>query len=111
MHECGRNRPRRQDHDRRGGYRERREEACHEHRAESGIDGQESPRVGVEVAKREPHGVAQPHPLTPAAVTPAMKYRWKITKMSRIGAIAIRLPAMSSGHSVPYWKLKVASPS
>src|SRR5438309_2394267 len=84
------------DH-RREGHRESGEHAHDQHGPERRVHRQQAPRVLVEVAQREPHRLARLHPLIPAAVTPEMKKRWKTRKMIRIGAIAMRLPAMSWG--------------
>ena len=55
------------------GRHERREGSEDEYRAERRVDRHEPPRVRVEVTEGEPQRVARLHPLTPAAVTPAMK--------------------------------------
>ena len=64
---------RRDDEDDRERLGERREDRHYERHAEHCVHNDEPPGVGVEVAQREPHRVPRPHPLTPAAVTPATK--------------------------------------
>ena len=44
-----------------------------EHRSEHRVDGDETPRVPVEVAAGEPEGTAGAHPLTPAETAPETK--------------------------------------
>ena len=85
---------RRDDEDDRERLRERGEDRQYQRRAEHCVHDDEAPGVGVEVAQREPHRVPRPHPLIPAAVTPETKKRWKTRKMTRIGAIAMMLPAI-----------------
>lgn len=90
---------RRDDEDDRERLRERGEDRQYQHRTEDCVHHDETPGVGVEVAQRKPHRVPRPHPLIPAAVTPETKKRWKTRKMTRIGAIAMMLPAIICGHS------------
>ncbi len=73
----------------------------HEDR-ERRVEHEQAPRLLVEVADRASQGLADAHPFTPAAVTPAMKYRWAATKSSAIGMIEITLAAISCGQSVLY---------
>ena len=82
----------------------------HEDR-ERRVEHEQAPRLLVEVAHRAPQGRADAHPFTPAAVTPAMKYRWAATKSSAIGMIEITLAAISCGQSVLYCPMKLESPT
>ena len=93
--EHGEHGPGEDDEDRRRWERQRREHECHERRPEYGVHEQESPRVRIQVAEGEPKGLPRLHPLIPAAVTPETKKRWKTRKMSRMGRIAMMLPAIS----------------
>jgi hypothetical protein len=54
----------------------------------------------IEVVRGNTEGTPQSHPFTPAEATPATKYRWKTTKIKRMGRMAMTLAAMSGGHIV-----------
>ena len=82
----------------------------HEDR-ERRVEHEQAPRLLVEVAHRSSQGRADAHPFTPAAVTPAMKYRWAATKSNAIGMIEITLAAISCGQSVLYCPMKLESPT
>ncbi len=87
----------------------------HEHREhadrESSVEEHEPPRLLVQVAESVTQGRSDAHPLTPLATTPATKYRWKMTKSTTTGRIAITLAAISCGQSAPYWNRNCAIPS
>ena len=111
MHERGDERPETDaEHERdRGVTRE------HEHREHAGrkhgVENHEPPRLLIHVTKRVAQRRSDAHPLTPLATTPATKYRWKMTKSTTTGRIAITLAAINCGQSAPYWNLNCAIPS
>ena len=74
------------------------------------VEHEQTPRLPVEVAHRAPQRRADAHPFTPAAVTPAMKYRWAATKSSAIGMIEITLAAISCGQGLVL-PMKLESPT
>ncbi len=82
-------------------HRDRRDRREDEHHSERGVDGNEPPRVPVQVGESEPESTTSTHPFTPAETTPETKKRWKTRKMIRIGRMAMMAPAEISGHNVP----------
>jgi hypothetical protein len=54
----------------------------------------------IKVVRCDTECPSQSHPFTPAEATPATKYRWKTTKIKRMGRMAMTLAAMSGGHIV-----------
>ena len=81
--------------------RDRQDSGEDEHRPERRVDGNEPPRIPVQVGEREPESTPRAHPFTPAETTPDTKNRWKARKMTRMGRMAMTAPAEISGHSVP----------
>jgi hypothetical protein len=54
----------------------------------------------IEVVRCDTECTPQSHPFTPDEAIPATKYRWKTTKIKRMGRMAMTLAAMSGGHIV-----------
>ena len=89
-------------------------------RGEGGVEQHEPPGLLVEVPDRAAEGLAdrggpeprrgRDHPFTPAAATPATKYRWKKTYTTSTGTMAMVAAAISCGQSVWYWKRNCTSP-
>ena len=68
--------------------------------AQEHVQHDQPPRLVIEVVRCNTECPSQSHPFTPAEATPATKYRWKTTKITRMGRMAMTLAAMSGGHIV-----------
>src|SRR6476620_2738366 len=68
--------------------------------AQEHVQHHQPPGLVIEVVRCDTECPSQSHPFTPAEATPATKYRWKTTKITRMGRMAMTLAAMSGGHIV-----------